>query len=174
MIKAASVAVMALWAVMKAGPVGKLTAIIGVVGDLVKDYQNYQWNKEHPDDQVGVAFEGIWKTLDDNGLSSAEKAFEIGSKIIGALVDGLTQFLDDHGDQIITMVEGVFDWLTNALDMAFEAGTGALSQTSKAGKLIKKMGEFLGKLLEASFQGINNIGGVISTGIVSMMDALDG
>lgn len=36
---------LALWAVMKAGPVGQLMALVALIGDIAKDHDNYMTNK---------------------------------------------------------------------------------------------------------------------------------
>lgn len=44
-IKGASYAVLALFAIVKTGPIGAIVALVALAGDLVTDKSNYKYNK---------------------------------------------------------------------------------------------------------------------------------
>ena len=73
-VKAVGGAITALAILMKTGPIGWLITAITTIGDLVKDYENFKWNKTAaPGEQVGVAFGGIWEILDDSKYNSLQE-----------------------------------------------------------------------------------------------------
>ena len=109
-IKAASTAIVGVFALLKSGPLGQLLAVITAVGGLIDDYENYQWNKNAPEgEKVDVAFGGIWEVLDADDKSISEKATEIGSLLVGKIsesVEGNGVVLGALGGTLISSVFG--------------------------------------------------------------------
>lgn len=89
-IKSAGLAITAVFALLKSGPMGQIMAVITAVGGLIDDYENWQWNKANPDaEQVAVAFPSIWELLDSDDLSAGDKAKAVAGKLFDALKDAL-------------------------------------------------------------------------------------
>ena len=69
-VKSIGVAIVGLWALIKSGPIGQILTAVTLIGDLIHDYENYQWNKTQPEDkQVEIGLPDLWKTLDEEGLA---------------------------------------------------------------------------------------------------------
>lgn len=85
-IKSAGLAVTAVFALLKSGPLGQIMAVITAVGGLIDDYENWKWNKANPDaEQVAVAFPSIWELLDSDDLSAGDKAKAVAGKLFDAI-----------------------------------------------------------------------------------------
>lgn len=178
-IRGATTAIMALYAIIKSGPIGQLLMAVEAVGGLIHDYDNYNWNKANPDkEQVPIAFPTIWELLSGDG-SSEGKAKGITDLIVGklkgtaeGLATGISTWVRENKDS--------FSKVTNAVGEVLSVGLGAAIDIS--GALIEglttitsdpEVQQSIGSLFETiftdSFGMINDIGGVMVSGLSKLL-----
>lgn len=122
-IKSAGLAISAVFALLKSGPIGQIMAVITAVGGLIDDYENWQWNKANPDaEQVAVAFPSIWELLDSD---DPEKMSKISGMVFEALTGGvsnfaenLPQWVEDNKESIASAGKLAASILSNAINLA--------------------------------------------------------
>ena len=91
-----NVGVMILWllALFKGGTIGRIFALITLIGDVMRDYDNYQWNKENGGN-VPTLGDGVWGVLEDETLSGTEKASQIAHNVVEMLSNALDSAFTD-------------------------------------------------------------------------------
>lgn len=122
-IKSAGLAISAVFALLKSGPIGQIMAVITAVGGLIDDYENWQWNKANPDaEQVAVAFPSIWELLDSD---DPEKMSKISGMVFEALTGGasnfaenLPQWVEDNKESIASAGKLAASILSDAINLA--------------------------------------------------------
>lgn len=97
-----NVGIMIVWllALFKGGTIGRIFALITLIGDVMRDYDNYQWNKENNGD-VHTLGDGIWGVLEDETLSATEKASQIAHNVVEMLSTALDSAFTDFNMQDI-------------------------------------------------------------------------
>lgn len=97
-----NVGIMIVWllALFKGGTIGRIFALITLIGDVMRDYDNYQWNKENNGD-VHTLGDGIWGVLEDETLSGTEKASQIAHNVVEMLSTALDSAFTDFNMQDI-------------------------------------------------------------------------
>lgn len=122
-IKSAGLAITAVFALLKSGPLGQIMAVITAVGGLIDDYENWKWNKANPDaEQVAIAFPSIWELLDSD---DPEKMSKISGMVFDAITGGADKFavdlpkwVEDNRDKIIEAGKNAGNILAGAIDLA--------------------------------------------------------
>ncbi len=91
-----NVGTMVLWliALFKGGTIGRIFALITLIGDVMRDYDNYQWNKENNGD-VHTLGDGVWGVLEDETLSGEEKASRIARNVVSMISSALDKAFTD-------------------------------------------------------------------------------
>lgn len=175
-IKSAGLAISAVFALLKSGPLGQIMAVITAVGGLIDDYENWQWNKANPDaEQVAVAFPSIWELLDSD---DPEKGSKIANKISEKLTDGfnnfavdLNQWVTDHENDITTAATTAMGFVSNVItgtsgilksisaalrgapdDPEFNTAVGEMINTLEDAFIA--LGEFISATFSAAWAGI--------------------
>ena len=94
-IQAVGSAILAVTALIKSGPIGQLLAVVGLIGDVIRDYENFQWNRENGlkagDERYVQTMNdalGIWDIFEGNE-SGQEKFNQIAFKFIDMFTDSL-------------------------------------------------------------------------------------
>lgn len=133
-IKSAGLAVTAVFALLKSGPLGQIMAVITAIGGLIDDYENWEWNKANPDaEQVAVAFPSIWELLDSD---DPEKMSKISGMVFDAITGGADKFavdlpkwVEDNRDKIIEAGKNAGNILADAIDLASNIISGIIGAT---------------------------------------------
>lgn len=126
-IKSAGLAISAVFALLKSGPMGQIMAVITAVGGLIDDYENWQWNKANPDaEQVAVAFPSIWELLDSDELTNSEKINEITQIFVDKMTEAfgsasfnLQSWVDRHEEEIKAVGASIADIVASGIGGAF-------------------------------------------------------
>lgn len=178
-VKGAATAIMALFAVIKSGPLGQLLMAVEAVGGLLHDYDNYKWNKANPDKTpVAIAFPSIWELLDGSGTPE-EKAKGITDLIVGALTgsaanisSGISKWIDENKDSFGSVIDSIGAVLSTGLGAVIDI-SGALIEGLTAITSNPEVQESIGGLLETiftqSFGAMNDIGGVMVSGLSKIL-----
>lgn len=168
-IKSIAGTIATVFALIKAGPIGQIMALITAAGDLIHDYENSQWNKENREDtklwndgnggwtdketefgayQVPLAYENLWNFLESDTGSLRDKAKTIFTSVLEGIKDALDGFSDT-----LASGEGLTDW--------FESLTGPI-------------GDILGGIQDvfSSAEGQEAIGGMINGFLTAASQAL--
>lgn len=94
-IQAAGAAIITVMGFIKSGPIGQLLGLVTLVGDVMRDYENYRWNKDNgnkPGDENYVMTMndsvGIWDIIEGND-SGYEKFNKIATNIVTKLTAAL-------------------------------------------------------------------------------------
>ena len=140
-IKNVGVAVGAVFALLKSGPVGQILVAIEMIGGLIDDFENFKWNQANPDkEQVGIAFPGIWELLEADDQTWEEKTGAIAEKLLGGLTTALNNLADSF------QFENIFG-------DGSESGNGIIS---KATEWIDKHTSLFGGLSTALLRAVSN------------------
>lgn len=166
-IKSAGLAVTAVFALLKSGPLGQIMAVITAVGGLIDDYENWKWNKANPDaEQVAVAFPSIWELLDSD---DPEKMSKISGMVFDAITGGaddfaadLPKWVEDNQDKIIEAGKNAGNILASAIDLAANIISGIIGAavTLASDPAFLEACANLGvSALQAMLRGVVKIGG---------------
>nr|DAF74162.1 MAG TPA: hypothetical protein [Caudoviricetes sp.] len=166
-IKSAGLAVTAVFALLKSGPLGQIMAVITAVGGLIDDYENWKWNKANPDaEQVAVAFPSIWDLLDSD---DPEKMSKISGMVFDAITGGaddfaadLPKWVEDNRDKIIEAGKNAGNILASAIDLAANIISGVIGAavTLASDPAFLEACANLGvSALQAMLRGVVKIGG---------------
>lgn len=166
-IKSAGLAVTAVFALLKSGPLGQIMAVITAVGGLIDDYENWKWNKANPDaEQVAVAFPSIWELLDSD---DPEKMSKISGMVFDAITGGaddfaadLPKWVEDNRDKIIEAGKNAGNILASAIDLAANIISGVIGAavTLASDPAFLEACANLGvSALQAMLRGVVKIGG---------------
>ena len=153
-----NVGIMVLWflALFKGGTIGQILSLIGLVGDVLRDKDNYDWNKEHPGEEVPTLGDQIWGVLEDESLTAEEKASKIATNTLallshamneafadenvmsslfgdgsnggGGLFAGILNWIDSNNDVIIRFFGSAVNMITRGLRLAGGAAGGLVGQ----------------------------------------------
>ena len=166
-IKSAGLAVTAVFALLKSGPLGQIMAVITAVGGLIDDYENWRWNKANPDaEQVAVAFPSIWELLDSD---DPEKMSKISGMVFDAITGGaddfaadLPKWVEDNRDKIIEAGKNAGNILASAIDLAaniISGVTGAAVTLASDPAFLEACANLGVSALQAMVRGVVKIGG---------------
>ena len=172
-IKAVVGALGTLFALLQGGPIGQILAITTLIGDIIHDYENYQWNLENG---YGKGHEkhvknlndryGIWDLLsgpeiDEEGRSRGER---IATTILTGMTDAINSvFAGKEGEFVLGNLltgkngeGGIFGaairWMDDNEDGIAKLGQSILSFASNSIKFVGGFsGSALGNLFNAMF-----------------------
>ena len=158
-VKGVAGAIAALWAIIKAGPIGQILAAITFIGELIDDYETYmeimKANKGGAGYNVDdyVAYGGIWELLADDNMQNAEKFEGIASKIFGAITTAITNIpAADVGEAFGNIITKIF---TDISDIISGAADGSESVLGGAADVIKNLGIKIYEMLASMFGNID-------------------
>ena len=122
-VKGVAAAIAALFAIIKSGPIGWLLAAVTAIGDIVHDFENYQYNKENGFKKGDEGYVenlndliGIWDAVDDANKSGLEKVSTVGTLILQAFADGLKNIpAEELGTEVGNFVNDIFTKITEAM-----------------------------------------------------------
>lgn len=141
-IKAAGAAIAGVFAMLNSGPIGKLMAAITLIGDVIHDYEVYQWNKANPDyvaehGEVPVALKSLWQMIDE-GAETGDAAKYIGEKLTETLNESLQNVQIDDVSGIFGgadgngLLGGIINWFNTNEDSLLALGRAVVSWISRA------------------------------------------
>lgn len=173
-IKSAGLAVTAVFALLKSGPLGQIMAVITAVGGLIDDYENWKWNKANPDaEQVAVAFPSIWELLDSDDPEKIQKITKlITDQLSNSLADvsfDLATWMNSHRDEIEAGISSFLDMIAEMIEGASTVITaiakfiGELATDPEVLDAAKELGAALFKAIVA---GLSSVGGGLIGGIL--------
>jgi len=154
-VKRIGTAIGAVFALLKSGPIGQILAAITMIGDVIHDYEVFQWNKAHPDqDPVAVAYAGIWERLEnDDYVGIIDKLVETLTGAFTSIAETLDsidigEFLNDPAGKLGSFV----DELTAYFNVG-GAGEGKLEALGSA------LWTFISSALSFGGRGVADIAG---------------
>lgn len=134
-VKNIGIAIGGVLLLLNSGPLGKIIAAIELVGQVIHDYENFQWNKNNAANpevwnkpgggwtndineagpnptayQVPIKLSDIWTVVGDDTLSTREKSASIFENILSAISGGLK----DAINSLNSGPEGIRNWLSEA------------------------------------------------------------
>ncbi len=123
-VKGVATAIAALFAIIKSGPIGWLIAAISTIGDLIHDFENYQYNKQHGFQKGDEGYVNnlndviaIWDAIDDANKTGIEKASTVGTLLLNAIAEGIRAIPADRlGEEVGNFITDIFTKLTEAME----------------------------------------------------------
>ena len=184
-IKAIATAIGVLSIALTAGPIGRLLMLITMVGNLIHDYENFQWNKNNAENtefwaadneqgwtrdkskatldengnaiayKVPLLLEPAWEGYDQNGISGVAQAF------VDKITEGIGSIdASGAGEEFGKFIVTIFDQLTATVDGAGQATGGILGAGIALGK---KIFTFLGTAIKQIAPVGGEIGDFVSS-----------
>ena len=193
-IKSIGTAVTVLWALVKSGPIGQILAVVTAIGDVIHDYEVYQWNQAHPDlEPVAVAYESLWERLSGGDVGGLFEELLTGmTKTLDKLSEVMDNFsfddmLKDPETQIGGLIKNVTDWIDthqeqfkalggaflNAIGSTFSAEGGLI--VNLASDLVTGLGNFF-RVNDGQLNGIfkdNSMAEGVAAGLVNSLLGMD-
>lgn len=180
-IKAAATAIGALWLTIKSGPIGMLIAAIGFIGDLKKDYENFQWLKAHPEE--GAAWESENGPLVNPAMKPIWEAFSETTNADGTqknIFDRIGSALSKAGGSLFNIGQAIQESLTNpeTVEALTQAGQTMLDLLLDVGSFAGGLGTKLvgilyeaitGNSFEAALGNLSADNGIVKGGINSLL-----
>lgn len=161
-IKMIGVAISAVFALIKSGPLGMIFAAITAIGSAIDDFDNYKKNKErglNPGDEGYIRnlndSLGIWDAWESSNESGLGKASMVASMIFNAIKEGIESVpADQLGTQLGGIITGIFTKLTEAMTGQGTEGNAftAFGEMSKA--LVKGLFEFISVTVQSVDYGV--------------------
>ena len=174
-VKAVTIAIGALYAIIKSGPLGQLITAITLIGDIIHDYENYRYNIENDlhlgeEGYVGNLndYWGIWEKFDESGFSG------IGELFLNKLAEGLENIpAEDLGETVGNFVVHAFESFEALLNGGQSGGVvGALVAVGQT--LAKKFFEFLSSAFNtiSDAEVFESVGNIVTTIFQKLSDGI--
>ncbi len=186
-IKAAGAAIIGVIGLLNSGPIGKILAAITLIGDIIHDYENFQWNKQNMEVPV------VFQTPDGGHTSDIKKALigEDGKPVAYQVRVGFTPIWEavDEGKETGDIFTVIGTRLTEAMNNAFrdydpstlfgggENNDGLIPKiTAWLNKQENKemLSDFGGALVGFITRGIETVGGTAGGFLAQIIDAIFG
>ena len=117
-IKAAGAAIIGVIGLLNSGPIGQILAAITIIGDIIHDYENFQWNKQNMEVPI------VFQTPDGGHTSDIKKALigEDGKPVAYQLPIAFTPIWEavDEGKETGDIFTVIGKKLTESLNGAFK------------------------------------------------------
>lgn len=178
-VRGIGTAILAVFALIKSGPLGQIMMVVEAVGGLIHDYENWNWNKQNPGEpQVEIAFPTIWELLAGDGSSSDKAkgvvdlvtdAFTEGAK---GIADGIGNWIKENSGDFAVVSSAILDAVKLGVETAAGLGAAlvnAFTLVAEDETVKQSISGLIETLISSAFDLIGGIGSILVQGILSAL-----